>query len=590
MENSPYLFVLGVAIALYATQAVRIEVTSLGVIVALAALGILTPEEALSGFSNPATVTVMCMLILSAGLQRAGVVDYVSMALSRWAAGGLPLLVATLALPCAAFSAFMNNTPVVALMIPVALGLARRAGQPASRVLLPVSYASILGGTCTLFGTSTNILIHEIYVDSGGPGFGVFEFAPLGLILLAVGFGYVVLGARFLPNRPAMSELLSAQAPGRFVAELVLPHGSRHEGRTIAQAFPSELDVAVIEVVRSEEALLKPPDDFRLTGGDAVFLEGDARSVHRLLSDPGLAAGTAVEDERRVKISRVDLRIAEAVVRPGSRFLQRRLRALGLSRRYGIQVLGVRRLGRHHQRNLREMQLRAGDVLLVQGEPSALRLLQEEGDVLLVEGVDRELTFPRRAPIALATLAAVVALATLGVAPIVVLSLAGVAALVATRCIDVRDAVRAVDPAVLLLLAGTFPLGLAMDKTGLARDLAEWLTGATGDASPMLLVGGIYLLTSVLTALISNNAVAVLLTPVVLGIAAQTGHSPQPYLMAVLFGASACFATPMGYQTNALVMGPGGYRFRDYLALGLPLNAAFTLICAVLIPIFWPLA
>ena len=589
MESTLYLLVLGLAIVLYATQVVRIEVTSLGVIVLLAVLGILTPEEALSGFSNPATVTVVCMLVLSAGLQRAGVVDYVSAVLARWSDGGLARLVAVLALPTAGFSAFMNNTPVVALMIPVALSLARRAGHPPSRVLLPLSYASILGGSCTLFGTSTNILIHELYRDAGGPGLGVFDFAKLGLILLGVGMVYLLLVARFLPDRLALSELLSAQAPGRFVAELELPTESRHAGRGVAQAFPEELDVSVLEVVRDEEAFLRPQADFTLRAGDAVFLEGEARAIHRLLSDPDLAAGTVVEDDKRVRISRVDLRIAEAVVRPNSRFLHRRIRALGLSRRYGIQVLGVRRLGRHHQQNLREMRLRAGDVLLVQGEPEALRLMQEEGDVLLVEGVELELTFPRHAPLALGTLAVVVALATFGAAPIAVLALAGVAVLLATRALDVAGAARAVDPSVLLLLAGTFPLGLAMEQTGLAQSLARWFVGWAGDASPHLLLGGIYLMTSALTALISNNAVALLLTPLMLRIAAETGNAPLPFLMAVLFGASACFATPMGYQTNALVLGPGGYRFRDYLAAGLPLNLILAAVSAWLIPVFWPL-
>jgi len=588
MESTLFLVVLGLAVALYATQAVRIEVTSLGVIVALVVLGILSPEQALSGFSNPATVTVICMLVMSAGLQRAGVVDYVSSALARLGDGGLIRLVAVLSLPTAAFSAFMNNTPVVALMIPVALVLAKRGGHAPSQVLLPLSYASILGGTCTLFGTSTNILIHEIYVSSGGPGIGVFDLAPLGLILVGVGSIYLLLGARFLPRRIALSELLSAQSPGRFVAEVDLPGESRHVGRTIEHAFPKELDVSVLEVVRDEEAHLKPEPDFTLAAGDSIYLEGEARAVHRLLSDPGLAAGTAVEDDKRVKISRVDLRIAEAVVRPNSRFIYRRIRALGLSRRYGIQVLGVRRLGRHHQQNLREMRLRAGDVLLVQGEPSSLRLLQEEGDVLLVEGVEAQLTFPKRAPVALGTLAAVVALATLGAAPIAVVSLAGVATLLATRCIDVRDALRAIDPTVLLLLAGAFPLGLAMQETGLAADLAHRFAGAMGSTSPHVFLGGVYLFTSVLTALLSNNATAVLLTPIVLSLSREMGFEPLPFLMAVLFGASACFATPMGYQTNALVMGPGGYRFRDYLAFGLPLNLILAAVCAVLIPIFWP--
>jgi di/tricarboxylate transporter len=587
MQTALLLFLLGVALLLFVTQWVPLEVTSLGLILALALSGILTADEALSGFSSPATVTVLAMLVLSAGVERAGVVDTVAARLASLARGSTRRLLLALALPAVAFSAFMNNTPVVALLIPVALTLARRTKQAPSQVLLPISYFSILGGTCTLIGTSTNLLVDGLSRASGGPGIGMFELTPLGLVYMGVGSAYLLVFApRLLPQRTGFAELISATAPGHFVAELVVPPASSLDGRTVAAAFPGGGDVRLLEVVRGEEPILQPGGEFVLRAGDVLFVESTARSLHQLLAGTSLELGQIAAEGLDAR--RVDLSIAEAVITPTSGFTGWHVRDLGLARRRGVLVLGVRRLGRFHQARLQDLRLRAGDVLLVQGEARALHLLQEEGDVLLIEGVERELTFPRRAPVALGTLLAVVVLASLGVAPVVLLALGGVAVLLATRCIDPRSALRAVDPAVLLLLAGTIPLGLALERVGLATRAAGWVVELLGERHPVLLVGGIYVLTSLLTTLLSNTATAVLLTPLVLGLADQLGVDARPLLVAVAFGASACFASPIGYQTNAMVMGPGGYTFRDYVRLGLPLNLLLAVLTAWLIPVLWP--
>lgn len=618
MEVTVLLAILAAALVLFVTQLVRIEVTALGIIVALALFGILTPEEALSGFSSPATLTVAAMLVLSVGLERTGVVEFGARLLSRGKLSGLRGLLLILALPTVLFSAFMNNTPVVALMIPVALALARRRELAPSKVLLPISYFSILGGTCTLLGTSTNILVDALYRKEGGPGFGIFDFAPMGLCYLAIGGTYVlVVGPKLLPDRAALSELLAVQAPGRFVTEVVLRAGSRYVGRELDKAFPPDRDVTVLEVVRDEQPIIGPARTMVLEADDVLYVESTASSLGHLFADPDIERGTAVADDDRVvlhallagdldgnqnealealeasneteKTTRVELHMAEAVLTPNSRFKGRRVRELGLSRKYGVQVLALRRLGRQHQYQLRNLRLQSGDVLLVQGEAAALRLIHEEGDFLLVEGVDRQMTIPQRAPLALGILAAVVLLASLGVAPIVLLALAGVGAMIAMRCLDVRDVVRAIDTEVILLLAGTIPLGLAISQLGLADRAAESLISAAGGGNPWLLIGTVYLLTSLMTELLSNNATAVLLTPVVLGMAAQLGVDPKPLLIAVAFGASASFSTPIGYQTNTLVLGPGGYRFADYLRIGVPLNLILAIAATVLIPLFWPL-
>ena len=335
------LAIILVAGVLFLTQWVSIPITSIGIIVSLALLGILEPSQALSGFSSPATITVMSMLVLSAGLDRAGIVDYAARVLSRGAKGGLRPLLLVLAIPTIGFSAFMNNTPLVALMIPVALTLSRRASIAPSKVLMPLSYFSILGGTCTLFGTSTNILVDALYREEGGPGFNFFEFAPLGIIFVGIGLIYILIFAtHLLPSRAALADLLAIQAPGRFITEVVLKPKSRYIGQTLAQLLPDDGDVSALQVVRGEEAMLKPNPQFELLEGDVVYVESTAKNLRVLFQDPGLEPGTAVADEERVplmptrsseenakasetpgdpgteKISPVDLRLAEAVVTP----------------------------------------------------------------------------------------------------------------------------------------------------------------------------------------------------------------------------------------------------------------------------------
>lgn len=616
--------ILALALTLVATFAllvsgrVRVEIVSLGLIAFLGLSGLLTPAQALSGFASQATLAVAAMLALSAGLERTGVVEYLASTLARAAGTSLWRVLLALGLPTVLLSAFMNNTAIVALMIPVTLRLARRGGHKPSKLLLPVSYLSILGGTSTLIGTSTNLLVDSLAREAGRPGFGMFEFTGLGLAYLLVGVLYMALiGVRLLPERTGFTDLLSVQAPGRFVTEIVVRAGSRHVGRPLGEVFARGRDIQVLELVRGEEPILGPGVEIVLVPDDVLYVESTAQNLNQLLADPDVEPGTAVADDERVPLGEflagemtpggnallvsgdnahapreartqhVDLRMAEAVITPSSRFVGRPVRELGLSRRHGVHVIAIRRLGRQHQYNLRRLRLRPGDVLLLQGEPAALRGIHDEGDFLLIEGIERTLTFPRKAPLAIGILVVVVALASLNVAPFALLALAGAAAMLVGGCMGVRDATRALDPAVLLLIAAMIPLGSAMEEAGLATVIAEGVVSLAGAAGPVVLVSALYLLTSVMTEFLSNNAAAVLLTPICLQIAARMGIAPEPLLIAITFGASASFATPIGYQTNTMVMGPGGYTFRDYLRVGVPLNLILWLAASLLIPYFW---
>ncbi len=548
--------------------------------------GILTPGEMLAGFGNPATVTVACMFILSAGLQKTGALAALGAVLMRTARWPWLLLLLIMVVT-GAISAFVNNTAAVAVLLPLVLLAARERKLPASRFLIPLSYASQFGGVCTLIGTSTNLLVNSIAVKAGLPAFTMFEFAQLGLLLFAAGTLYLwILGPWLLPDRHA-TEMVERYGLGEFITELRVMPGSPLIGRALgAGRLPGDTPVKLVEIVRDKQHLLSPLDE-PLLAGDLLLVRGEAKGLLALKGRSGLALNPEFK-LRDAVLQGDDLMLAEAIVAPGAPFAGQTVGDLRFGDAHELAVLALQRHGTVLRQRLAHTPLEIGDILLVLGRRAAVHRLTHERDFILLGEVSAPKLTRGRVPWALGIMTAVVVAAALSVVDILPASILGGLALWATGCLKTEEIFEAVQWRVVVLLAAMIPLGTALEKTGGAVWLAKQALDLAGNGSPVFALGALYLLTAVLTEFMSNNATAVLLAPLGIGIAHSLGVDPKPFVMAVAFAASTSFATPVGYQTNAMVYTAGGYRFTDFARLGIPLNLLFFALAVWGIPRFWP--
>jgi len=536
------------------------------------------------------------MFVLSAGLYRTGALDFLTEFLKKHAKGSPTRLLLLLAVTVPFISAVMNNIPVVAMLLPVVLALARDMDVKPSRLLIPMSYFAILGGTTTLLGTGTNILVDDIYrqaqtaAGEAATGLGMFSFTPLGLVLLVVGASFIMLlGRRLLPDRTSLSTLLPTERSAQFLTEILIDKDSPLIGQPVRDVIPGKGPVHLIELVRKEQVYIgRDAKDLELASGDTMILTGKPKETAEFLGQIQAKVQTGGKKVDLPETRTSELKIGEAVVLPESRFCGRRLGGLALHTRYGVKVLSIQRGGEHQQQNLRNTILEAGDVLLVQASDTGFAALRDTEAVLIVEGLDQTIRRQKRVWIAVAIVTAVVFGAAITGQPIVAFAVAGAALMIGTRCLRVDEATRSLDISVLLLLVGTIPLGIALGATGLTGDFVAWLLRTVGDMHPAIILSALYLLTSVVTEFLSNKATAILLAPVALELAAQLEVSNQPFLFAICFAASASFMTPFGYPTNLIVMGPGGYRFTDYVRIGVPLNLIVWILASLLIPVIWP--
>ena len=590
MDKILFLAILSGAMTLFVTQRVPVTITALLTITALVGTGLIPLDAALSGFASPATITIGAMFVLSAGLIKTGALEPLTAKLASWAEGSYFKLILAMALTIPLASAFMNNTPVVVMLVPVVMALGRKFSISPSKMLMPLSFFAILGGTCTLIGTSTNLLIGEIYHARGGTQLGIFDFTPLGLLFLLFGGGFIlVFGKRLLPLRDSLSSLLPVGQRSKYVTEVTVHEGSPLVGQKVADIFPGSGSIRFIQLIRREDFFIgNQAKDMVIALDDALILEGGPGDLANLLSTEKVALGTVLEDSARVPMRTFSLSMFELIVLPDSSSIGSRLSELQLYRHFGVKVMAIQRGGRHHRMAIRGMRLKGGDMLLVQGDMNGIAALKDSPEFLVVEDVEEHIQKPHKAGQAISIMAGVVLLATLTPIPLAFWALLGVCLMVLTRCLRSEEAIRALDFNVLFLLIGTIPLGDALIRTGLSEDLAHFLVVVIGQGHPFLMVAGVYLVTNLLTHLLSNTAVAVLMTPLALGLATETGVDPKPLVMAVAFAASTALATPIGYQTNIIVMGPAGYKFGDFVKAGLPLCLLLWAIATVAIPFIWP--
>lgn len=553
---------------------------------ALVATGILTSGEALSVFSNSGPITVACMFVLSAALERTGVVDRLG-GIAIKAAGRSPrLALIGMGVIVLTVSAFINNTPVVVILTPVAILMARTLQVAPSRLLIPLSYASIFGGTTTLLGSSTNLLVSGVAVSHGLPAISMFEITAPGVVMALLGITYLaVFGRWLLPDRRSPV----VEPPERlFLSEVLIPSESPLVGRTLAQAglWSSEA-VRVLDVIKGDRSFRYAIDDVVLEAGSRIVLETHAGGLLGLHETGRLNVGA--RDRHLVEPIREQPGVLmEGVVGPHSRMIGHPIADLNL-RLYGVYILAVHRRGAELHGNFDELTLASGDILLLEGTTDGLRRLFDRGELVnLTEPSDRPLR-PDKAPIAISAVAAVAVLGASEVLPIEMLALVGATAVVALGCLRPDEAYEAIQGRILLLIFGMLGLGIAFEKTGAADLLVREVVTMVSGLSPVAILALLYLFTSILTELMSNNATALLVTPIAIALAEQLGVDPRPFVMAVVFAASASFATPIGYQTNTFVYSAGGYKFMDFLRIGVPLSVIMWIAASMLIPLFWPL-
>lgn len=577
-------------IGLLITERLPVDLTALGIIAALMVTGLLSPAEAVAGFANPAVITVAAMLIAGEGMIRSGVVGFIAQKIIDGSGGNVKLALLIVIIVVSVASAFINNTPVVVLFIPIILNLSCECNFSPSKFLIPVSYASILAGTCTLIGTSTNIIVSDLSAQHGYGRLSLFELSALGVPVTLFGLAFIYLFAlRFMPEHAAPVCELEGKEDKLYLTEFTVPAGSpmieADPAVFLADRHPR---LELFEIIRDSKIHYPNDAPIRMRAGDGIFVKCTANDILAIIRDR-IGALTHLPEGEVFTPDHNDSRIAELVIPPQSSLLGQRLVDTRLHNRDQINIMAVKRRKLHYaEQKLAHLELRIGDILLVQCPKRTLDRIRQTGDVIIVEDVHHEIINRRKAPWAIFIFAALVAAATIGLADIMVCALTGVFAMLLSGCLKVREAYRAIQGSILLLIVGTIALGAAMEKTGAARFYTGWLMGFFADLPPQIMLGGVIVITSIGTQLLSNNATAVLLLPIAIETAAALSVSPRPFIVGVCFGASACFASPLGYQTNLLVYGPGSYRFTDYMKLGIPLNLMVIIAGTLMIPWIWP--
>jgi di/tricarboxylate transporter len=582
--------ILMLTLFLLITEKVSVDIIAVGIIAVLSLTRILSPEEAIAGFANPAVVTVAAMFLISRALIKTGAVGFLHDRVIHFSGGNARIALFLVFLTVAVSSAFINNTPVVVLFIPVLMSMGCKYGFRPSKFLIPLSYVSILAGTCTLIGTSTNILVSDLSAGHGYGAIGMFELSKVGIPIAILGVCFIFATAgKLLPDIVNPTCELENKEHRKYLSQLRVPLDSPLVGINSDRAFQERYSqLELVEVIRHQHIFYPGRDTFRIRPSDLLIIKGEAKEIVRILDENSVVLP---QSEMPEELDGTDPEkiLVEVIIPPQSAMIGDHIKDVRLFKSNDINILAVERKGLHYtEKRIQDMRLKLGDLLLVQLPWERLEQIRGDADAIMVEDVNEKIVHHQKAPVAGIIFLGVIVFAASGLLDIMVSALTGVFLLLITRCLGIRDAYRALQGNILVLIAGMIALGAAMEKTGASEVYARLFLGVFEGLSPGYVLGAFLLLTSISTQLLSNNATAVLLLPIAISTALEIGVNPTPFIFAVCIGASACFATPIGYQTNLLVYGPGAYRFSDFLKIGIPLNFIVLAVGSILIPYFWP--
>ena len=585
------LAVTALAVLLFIWNRYRADVVAVIIMVVLIVSGVVTPQEGISGFAHEATITVALMLVLAAGLLRTGAIAVLARHMARVAAGGEVRLLGVVLAVVVPLSALINNTAAVAVLLPVLLGLGRESNTSPSRLLMPLSFGSQLGGTLTLIGTSTNLLVAGIALDLGIERITLFDITPAAAITAAVGVLYLLtVGRWLLPDRAADADLLHGYELHDYLTVVRVPPSSTLAGRSLADTrLGSEHGLHAISIER-EERRIRATGATVLQPGDLVLVEGKIRELAGIEQN---ALGLELVDSEVAHVLEPEggteaAHFAEVLVPRRSSGIGATLRQLALRARFGVSAIALRRHGAALHGAIAEVRLEPGDMLLVRGTSDELTRLHEQSGLVLLGAVDVPHVRRHRMRAAVAIMFGVVLLPALGVTTILISAMIGAVAMFLTGCLTPDDAYREIDWMVLVLLGAILPLGLAMHATGAAQWIAHAMLRFVEPLGPYGVLGALLVLTTIFTSVISNAAAAIVLTPIAIALAASLGYSPLPFVVGVMIAASNSFMSPVGYQTNTMIYGPGGYEFFDYVRVGGPLAVLVTAAAVVAVPLFFP--
>lgn len=587
--------IIVVFLYLFAAEKIRVDLVAILLMGILMLIGQFRPNfleahEGISGFSNEATVTIAAMFVLSAGLVKTGAVNWISQKLTAFGGDSQTRSFILVLITAAFLSAFINNAAAVAVFIPITIKVCRQYGLSPSSMLMPLSFISIVGGTCTLIGTSANILASSITRNLGMDEFGMFEISPLGILFFLVGFFYLIFVARrMLPDRAAAEDLTDKYRLGQYITRVVVNDKSSLIDKTPVQAdLASRYDVTILSIIRENEEIWAGLRDRRIHAGDHLLVRGSIQSIMEMNSMEGLAIRSQ-EKYADEDLPSEEAVLAEAVIAPHADLAGRTLKEANFRHKYGVFALAIKKHGETIREKVGKVRLNAGDTLLLQGRPGFVDNLADNPNFLLLQEVKVSKLRTEKVFLAIGIIASVVLLAAFEVMPILLSAILGCLVMVFSGCIRLQEAYDAIDWFVIFLLAGVIPLGLVMENTGTADFIANGIVTVSGPLGAVAVLSIFYLLTTFLASIMSHNAAIILLIPIGVAAAHGLGVDPRPFVMSITFAAASSMATPFGYHTNLMVYGPGNYRFIDYLKVGIPLNLLLWIVATIFIPLIWPL-